>query len=323
MTATRSLIATAALALMVAATLATAGEYPEKPLRMIVPFPPGGATDALSRLTAEQLGARLGQPVVIENKPGMGGNLGAEIASRAAPDGYTLLMGPASIYAISATLYSKLNYRLEDFLPVSLVANAPHVLLVNREVPANSVAELIALAKRKPGELNVASHGSGTVSHLEAALFDQMAGTQMLHVPYKGSGPALVDLLGGRVQVMFDSIAASLPHIRGGRLRALAVTGTSRAQLLRDVPTLDESGLIGYSAYSWLGILVPAKTPEQIVSRLQRTIARTIADPAINQKFVAAGFEPRSSTPQEFAALIRQELVKWGPIVKYSAATVD
>jgi tripartite-type tricarboxylate transporter receptor subunit TctC len=253
----------------------------------------------------------------------MGGNLGAEIASRAAPDGYTLLMGPASIYAISATLYSKLNYRLEDLAPVSLVANAPHVLLVNRDVPATTVTELIALAKSKPGELNIASHGSGSVSHLEAALFDRMAGTQILHVPYKGSGPALLDLVGGRVQVMFDSIAASLPHVRGGRLRALAVTGTSRSPLLPDVPTLDESALKGYSAHSWLGIFVPAKTPEPIINRLQRAIAQTIADPATNQKFVAAGFEPRSSTPQEFAAFIRQEVVKWAPIVKYSGATAD
>jgi tripartite-type tricarboxylate transporter receptor subunit TctC len=323
MTSTRSLMLTAALALMMAVTFATAGEYPDKPLRMIVPFPPGGATDVLSRLTAEQLGARLGQPVVIENKPGMGGNLGAEIASRAAPDGYTLLMGPASIYAISATLYSKLNYRLEDFAPVSLVGNAPHVLLVNREVPATSVAELIALAKSKPGELNIASHGSGSVSHLEAALFDRMAGTQILHVPYKGSGPALLDLVGGRIQVMFDSIVASLPHVRSGRLRALAVTNTTRSPLLPDVPTLEESGLKGYSAHSWLGIFVPAKTPDQIVSRLQRVIAQTIADPAINQKFVATGFEPRSSTPQEFAVFIRQEVVKWAPIVKYSGATAD
>jgi tripartite-type tricarboxylate transporter receptor subunit TctC len=323
MTPTRTLVVLAALALLMTATFATAGEYPDKPLRMIVPFPPGGATDALSRLTAEQLGARLGQPVVIENKPGMGGNLGAEIASRAAPDGYTLLMGPASIYAISSTLYSKLNYRLEDLAPVSLVGNAPHVLLVNREVPVTSVAELIALAKSKPGELNIASHGSGSVSHLEAALFDRMAGTQILHVPYKGSGPALLDLVGGRVQVMFDSIVASLPHVRSGRLRALAVTGTTRSPLLPDVPTLDESALKGYSAHSWLGIFVPAKTPETIINRLQRAIGQAIADPAVNQKFLATGFEPRSSTPQEFAVFIRQEVVKWAPIVKYSGATAD
>ena len=196
-------------------------------------------------------------------------------------------------------------------------------LLVNRDVPATTVTELIALAKSKPGELNIASHGSGSVSHLEAALFDRMAGTQILHVPYKGSGPALLDLVGGRVQVMFDSIAASLPHVRGGRLRALAVTGTSRSPLLPDVPTLDESALKGYSAQSWLGIFVPAKTPEPIINRLQRAIAQTIADPATYQKFVAAGFEPRSSTPQEFAAFIRQEVVKWAPIVKYSGATAD
>ena len=305
------------------AVQAATAEYPDKPLRMIVPFPPGGATDALSRLTAEQLAARLGQPVVIENKPGMGGNLGAEIASRAAPDGYTLLMGPASIYAISATLYTQLNYRLEDLAPVSLVANVPHMLVVNRDVQAASVSELIALAKSRPDVLNIASQGSGSVSHLEAALFDRMAGTRMLHVPYKGSSPALLDLVGGRIQVMFDSIAASLPHVKSGRLRALAVTGTSRSPLLPDVPTLDEAGLKGYSAHSWLGIFVPAKTPRNVIDRLQREISRALGDPAVRQKFVATGFEPKASTPEEFGVLVRDEIAKWAPVVKYSGATPD
>ncbi|MFN0040824.1 MAG: Bug family tripartite tricarboxylate transporter substrate binding protein [Burkholderiales bacterium] len=302
---------------------AATADYPDKALRLIAPFSPGGATDVMARITAEQLAVRLGRPVIVDNRPGYGGNLGAELASRAAPDGYTLLMGPASIYAISATLYPKLGYRLEDLKPVSLVANAPHVLLVHPGLEVRNVQELIALAKKRPGELNVASQGNGTVSHLEAALFDRMAGTQMLHVPYKGSTPALGDLLGGRVQVMFDSIAASIAHVRSGRLRAIAVTATTRSPLLPQVPTLDESGLKGYQAHSWLGVFAPAGTPNAILDRLQREIASALADPAVRDKFLANGLEPRSSTSAEFAAFIREEITKWAPVVKYSGATPD
>ena len=201
---------------------AVAAEYPDRPVRMIVPFTPAGATDMLARLVGERLGAKLGQSVVIDNRAGAGGNVGAEIAARAAPDGYTLLMGPASIYAISATLYPRLGYDLaKDLTPVSLVANVPHVLLVNNDLPVKSVPELIQFAKKKPGELNIASQGSGTVSHLEAELLKHMAGIEMLHVPYRGSAPAILDLIGGRVHVMFDSIASALPHIRAGKLRAI------------------------------------------------------------------------------------------------------
>ena len=302
---------------------AVAAEYPDHPVRMIVPFTPAGATDMLARLVGERLGAKLGQSVVIDNRAGAGGNVGAEIAARAAPDGYTLLMGPASIYAISATLYPRLGYDLaKDLTPVSLVANVPHVLLVNNDLPVRSVPELIQLAKKKPGELNIASQGSGTVSHLEAELLKHMAGIEMLHVPYRGSAPAILDLIGGRVHVMFDSIASALPHIRAGKLRAIAVASNTRSSLLPNMPTVAES-LPGYSAHSWLGIFVPAGTPQSIVQRLQRDLVAAIDEPKTQARLVEAGFEPKSSTQEDFAKLVRDEMEKWRPVVKMSGATPD
>ncbi len=303
---------------------AAAAEYPDRPVRMIVPFTPAGATDLLARLVGERLGAKLGQSVVIDNRAGAGGNVGAEIAARAAPDGYTLLMGPASIYAISATLYPRLGYDLtKDLTPVSLVANVPHVLLVNNDLPVKSVPELIQMAKKNPGQLNIASQGSGTVSHLEAELLKHMAGIDMLHVPYRGSAPAILDLIGGRVHVMFDSIASALPHIRSGKVRAIAAASSARSSLLPGVPTVAESALPGYSAHSWLGIFVPAGTPGDIIGRLQRDLDVAINDPKAQARLVDAGFEPKSSTPEEFAKLVREEIQKWRPIVKMSGATPD
>ena len=303
---------------------AFAAGYPDRALRMIVPFTPAGATDLLARLTGERLAEKLGQPVVIDNRPGAGANVGAELAAHAAPDGYTLLMGPASVYAISAALYPKLGYDLvRDLAPVSLVANAPHVLLVNNDVAVTSVADLIRLAAKEPGRLNIASQGSGTVSHLEAELLKHLAGIDMVHVPYRGSAPALIDLVGGRTQVMFDSIASALPFIRGAKLRAVAVASKTRSALLPEVPTVDESGVRGYSAHSWLGIFVPAGTPRQIVERLQRDLAAVIDEPKARERLKEAGFEPRSSTPEALAKLVREEIDKWRPIVKMSGATAD
>jgi len=302
---------------------AVAAEYPDRPVRMIVPFTPAGATDMLARLVGERLGAKLGQSVVIDNRAGAGGNVGAKSAARAAPDGYTLLMGPASIYAISATLYPRLGYDLaKDLTPVSLVANVPHVLLVNNDLPVKSVPELIQFAKKKPGELNIASQGSGTVSHLEAELLKHMAGIEMLHVPYRGSAPAILDLIGGRVHVMFDSIASALPHIHAGKLRAIAVASNTRSSLLPNMPTVAES-LPGYSAHSWLGIFVPAGTPQSIVQRLQRDLVAAIDEPKTQARLVEAGFEPKSSTQEDFAKLVRDEMEKWRPVVKMSGATPD
>jgi len=323
MTLAKGRIVIVVLALVGAAPAAVAAGYPDHPVRMIVPFTPAGATDLLARLVGERLGAKLGQSVVIDNRAGAGGNVGAEIAAHATPDGYTLLMGPASVYAISATLYPRLGYDLvKDFAPVSLVANVPHVLLVNNDLPAKSVPELVQLAKKNPGQLNIASQGSGTVSHLEAELLKHMSGIDMLHVPYRGSAPAILDLIGGRVQVMFDSIASALPHIRAGKLRAIAVASDTRSSLLPNVPTVAES-LPGYSAHSWLGIFVPAGTPQSVVERLQRDLVAAIDDPKAQARLVEAGFEPKSSTQGDFAKLVREEMEKWRSVVKMSGATPD
>ncbi|MGQ0578459.1 MAG: Bug family tripartite tricarboxylate transporter substrate binding protein [Betaproteobacteria bacterium] len=323
MTSAKGRIVIAVLVLL-GGTAVVAAEYPDHPVRMIVPFTPAGATDLLARLVGERLGAKLGQSVVIDNRAGAGGNVGAEIAARAAPDGYTLLMGPASVYAISATLYPRLGYDLvKDLTPVSLVANVPHVLLVNNDLPVKSVRELVQLAKKNPGLLNIASQGSGTVSHLEAELLKHMAGIDMLHVPYRGSAPAILDLIGGRVQVMFDSIASALAHVRAGKLRAIAVASNMRSSLLPNVPTVAESAFPGYSAHSWLGIFVPAGTPHSVVERLQRDLAAAIDDPKAQARLVEAGFEPKSSTQEDFAKLIREEMEKWRPVVKMSGATPD
>jgi tripartite-type tricarboxylate transporter receptor subunit TctC len=302
---------------------AAAQSYPARSVRIVVGFTAGGSTDIGARLIGQWLQDRLGQPFVIENRPGAATNIATESVVRAPPDGYTLLMGPASVYAISATLYPRLGYDLvKDLTPVSLVANVPHVLLVNNDLPVKSVPELVQLAKKRPGQLNIASQGSGTVSHLEAELLKHMAGIDMLHVPYRGSAPAILDLIGGRVQVMFDSIASALPHVRAGKLRAIAVASNTRSSLLPNVPTVAES-LPGYSAHSWLGIFVPAGTPQSAVERLQRDLVAAIDDPKAQARLVEAGFEPKSSSQGDFAELVREEMEKWRSVVKMSGATPD
>jgi len=303
---------------------AAADPYPVRPVRMVVPFTPAGATDVLARLVGDALGKRLGQPVIIENRPGAGGNIGARIVAKAPPDGYTLIMAPTSIYAIAMTLYAQPGYDVvRDFVPVSSVANALHVLVVNPAVGVGTVKDLLALARQRPGDLNVASQGTGTVSHLEAVMLQQMAGIQMEHIPYKGSAPAVLDLLAGRVQVMFDSVASTLPHIRAEKLKPIAVPTLQRVSVLPGIPTLDESGLTGYRAESWLGILVPAGTPRPVVDRLNRELVAILADPHMRQLLTERGFEPQSSTPEQFAERIREELVSWGKVVKASGATVE
>lgn len=301
-----------------------AQSYPIRPPRLVVPFPPGGATDTLARLVGEELGKRLGQPVVIENRPGAGGNLAAQFVARAAPDGYTLLMAPTSIYAIAMTLYKDPGFDVaRDFTPVSTLANVPHVLVVHPSLAANNLKELVALAKAKPGELTVASQGTGTVSHLEAEMLQQMAGIQLTHVPYKGSAPALLDLLGGRTQIMFDSIASAMPQVRAGKLKAMAVAAEKRASVLPDVPTVAEAALPGYRAESWLGILVPAHTPRAVIERLNRELNASLADPRVHQTLVERGFEPQASTPEQFVERIRGDLLAWARVVKASGARVE
>lgn len=310
--------------LLVIAPSVAAQDYPSRPLRLIVPFTPAGATDTLARVVGDELGKRLGQTVVVENRPGAGGNIGAQLAARARPDGYTLIMAPTSIYSIAMALYRHPGFDLtRDFAPVSMVANAPHVLVAHPSVKARTVQELVALAKANPGELAIASQGTGTVSHLEAEILQDMAGISLLHVPYKGSSPALLDLVAGRVQLMFDSIASALPQIKAGKLAALAVASDTRASLLPDVPTVAESGLPGYRAESWLAVMVPARTPQPVVDRLNREVVALLADPRVRRTLIDRGLEPLASSPDELRSRIHADLDRWGKVVRGAQLSVE
>jgi tripartite-type tricarboxylate transporter receptor subunit TctC len=310
--------------LAVAGMSASAQGYPSRPLKLIVPFTPAGATDVLARLVGDELGRRLGQPVVIENRAGAGGNIGAQLAAKAPPDGYTLLMAPTSIYSIAMTLYREPGFDLtRDFATVSLVANAPHVLVAHPSLQASNLKQVIARARANPGGLSIASQGTGTVSHLEAEILQDMAGVTLVHVPYKGSAPALVDVVGGQVQLMFDSIASALPQIRAGKLVAVAVASDHRASLLPDVPTVAESGLPGYRAESWLSILVPARTPQPLIDRLNRELVALLGDARVRQQLVERGFEPQSSSPAQLSARIRADLASWGQVVRAARVSVE
>jgi tripartite-type tricarboxylate transporter receptor subunit TctC len=317
--------AMASIAIAAFATLAHAQPaYPSKPIRLVVPFPAGGTTDILARAVAQRLTETLGQPVVVDNRPGAGGNIGAELVAKAAPDGYTLLMGTVGTHAINASLYAKMPYdHVRDFAPVILVAGVPNVLVVNPALPVNSVQELIAYGKANPGKLNFASSGNGTSIHLSAELFKTMTGVQMAHVPYKGSAPALVDLAGGQVQLMFDNLPSSLALIKGGKLKALAVTSAQRSTALPDVPTVAESGLTGFEASSWFGLLAPAGTPKDIVAKLNGEVAKWLATPEAKEKMAAQGAIPAGQSPDDFTRHIAAETVKWQKVVKESGAKVD
>jgi len=306
------------------AVIASAQTYPTKPIRLVVPFPPGGATDILARDVAQKLTEAWGQQVIVDNRPGAGGNIGSELVAKSAPDGYTLEMGTVGTHAINASLYAKMPYdHVNDFAPVILVAGVPNVLEVNPAVPVNSVAELIAYAKANPGKLNFASSGNGTSIHLSGELFKVMAGVQMTHVPYKGSAPALQDLLGNQVQLMFDNLPPSLPQIKAGKLRALAVTSLARAPALPDVPTMAEAGLPGYEASSWFGVLAPAGTPAAIVAKLNAEIAKWLATPEAKEKLSKQGANAAGGTPEDFAKHIAAETAKWAKVVKDSGAKID
>jgi tripartite-type tricarboxylate transporter receptor subunit TctC len=301
-----------------------AANYPNKPIRIVVPFPPGGATDILARAIGFELQKAWGQSVIIENKPGAGGNTGADLVAKSAPDGYTLVMATVGTHAINMSLYAKMPYdAVKDFEPVVLVAGVPNLLVVHPSVNAKSVRELTALAKAQPGKLNVASSGNGTSIHLAAELYKQMAGVDILHVPYKGSSPAVADLLGGQVQMMFDNMPVSLPHVKAGKLRALAVTSMTRSAALPDVPTMDEEGLKGFDATSWFGLLAPAGTPKDIVAKLNAAAVKALASPEMRERLAAQGADPVGNTPDQFAAFIKAEIDKWAKIVKASGARVD
>jgi len=326
------LAAAAATALPLLPTFARAqGTWPTKPVRIVVPFAAGGTTDILARAIAPELQRAFGQPFVVDNKPGAGGNSGAAEVAKSPPDGYTLLMGTVGTHAINPSLYPKMPYdHVKDFVPITLVAGVPNVLVMNpasaEKYKVHTVVDLIRAAKANPGKLNVASSGNGTSIHLSAELFKSFTGTFMLHLPYRGSGPALIDLMGGNVDLMFDNLPSALPHIRSGKLKALAVTSGARSSALPDVPTVAEAGgslLRNYEASSWFGLLAPAGTPADIVNRVQQETAKALALPAIKERLQAQGAIPSGNTPAEFAKLIDAETKKWAQVVKASGAKID
>ena len=314
----------AALAAALFSTLGVqAQDYPNRPIKVVVPFSPGGAVDGPMRAIAQELGKRLKQQVIIENKPGAGATIGSDQVAKSPPDGYTLLLA-SQTNAISATLYSKLAFNpIDDFAPISLLGREPGVLVVHPSLPAKNVAELVALAKAKPGELNYASSGNGSGQHLFMALFASMANVKMTHVPYKGSGQATTDLLAGTVPLAVPGTQAMLKYIKDGKLRPLATTGVTRSPQLPDVPTLAESGLAGYSAYVWMGLLAPKGTPTAIVERLHRELKASMAAPEVKAFFSDAGMEIVASTPAEFDTYFREERDRWARIVKETGAKID
>lgn len=300
-----------------------AQDYPNRSVRVIVPFSAGGAVDGPTRAIAQELGKRTGQSFVVENRPGAGATIGSEAVAKAPPDGYTLLLS-SQTNAISATLYSKLPYNpIDDFLPISLLGREAGVLVVNPGFAARNVGELIAYVKQNPGRVDYASSGNGSGQHLFAALFSSMAGVRMNHVPYRGSGQATTDLIAGVVQVSIPGLSGMLGHLRAGKLRALAVTGTRRSALLPDVPTLDEAGVKGYSAYVWMGLMAPKNTPPAIIAKLNREAVAALAAPEVRSYLDNAAIEPVGSTPAEFGNFFREEKDRWAVIVRETGARID
>jgi tripartite-type tricarboxylate transporter receptor subunit TctC len=317
-----SLAATLAILTPHAASAAEAS--PAKPIRFVVAFPPGGGTDIIARSIAHKLAERLAQQVVVDNRPGAGGNIGTDIVAKSAPDGYTLLMGSAGPLAINASLFGKMPFDpIRDLAPVTLAASTPNVLVVHPSLKAATVNELIALAKARPGEINFASSGHGTPAHLAGELFNSMAGVKLVHVPYKGAAPALADLLGGQVQLMFSTMPPALPHVKDGKLRALAVTSAKRSPAAPELPTVDEVALPGFEANTWHGVVVPTGTPAAIVARLNREIVAILHLPEVVERLSSQGAEALGSTPEEFAAYIRSETVKWAKVVRDSGAKAE
>jgi tripartite-type tricarboxylate transporter receptor subunit TctC len=311
-------------ACLIALPVLACAAFPDRPIRLIVPFPAGGAADTMARGMAQRLGAELGQQVIVDNRGGAGGAPAAEAAVKSPADGYTLFFGTMGTHAINPALYPKLRYDpLKDFAPISLTHITPRVLVVGPSVTARTVGELVALAKSRPGALTYGSAGNGSSSHLSGALFESLAGVDMVHVPYKGSSPLLTDVLAGRIDMTFDSYTVYEEHIRSGKVRALGVTSITRLGALPQVPTIAESGLKGYDVSNWLGVLAPAGTPKDVITTLHTALGRAMATPALKQQLVALGIEPAFDTPEAFTALMRSELPKWAAIVKRSGATAD
>lgn len=318
----RGLLA-AGLAQLLLAGTAAAQTYPDRPISLVVPFPAGGTTDALARALGQDLAKRLGQPVVVESKPGAGATLGADYVARATPDGYTLLMG-AVHHTIATSVYRSLKYDFaKDFAPVTTVALVPNILVVNPNVPAKSVQELLAMAKRQPGKLTFGSNGVGTGQHLIGAQFEALGGVKLLHVPYKGSGPLTTDLLGGQIDMSFDTITPVLPHVQSGKLRALAVTTGQRSQALPDVPTLAESGLQGFDMGTWFGVLAPAGTPQAVVDKLNREMVAIIRSEDFGRRMAEIGAVPIGNSPGEMATQIASDTEKYGKLVREANIKLD
>lgn len=297
--------------------------YPNRPIRLIVPYPPGGAIDPLARTYAQKFNEAWGQPVLIDNKPGAGTILGTEIVAKAAPDGYTVILG-TSAHAVNPSMYSKLPYDpIMDFTPISMVARLPTMLVVNPKLPVNSVKDLIDYVKSNRGKVNYSSNGNGSVTHLAGALFNSMSGTDLLHIPYKGSGPSVMSVIAGDNSVTFDTVFLQLPHVKAGKLRALAVTAAKRSPLVPDLPTIAESGLPGFEAGAWVGFLAPGGTPREIVQKWHREIIRTLQNPEVRDRQINQGLDPVGSTPEYFAEFIKADIEKWGKVVKQAGIKLE
>jgi len=315
-------ILTIAAALVAAPVLAQT--YPAKPIKLVAPSTPGDAPDVIARLVADKLSVALGQQVVVDNRPGAGGVVGSDFVAKAAPDGYTLIMGNAGSHGINAAVYSKLPYDIQrDFAPVSQVAVAPNVMVINPSLPVQNVAEFIAYAKKQPGKLSYASGGNGSSAHMSMELFKSMAGVDIQHIPYKGSSPALTDLVAGQVAVFIGNMPPTVPLVKAGKLRALAVTTTAHSALMPELPTIAESGLPGYETVAWFGVLAPAGTPPEIVKRLSLEIGKIARSPEMRDKLLAMGAEPVGGTPEEFRAVIDRDIAKWKPLAQKVGIKVD
>ncbi|MDD2728124.1 tripartite tricarboxylate transporter substrate binding protein [Malikia sp.] len=319
------LLASVALSSGLATTAAQAqAAFPSKPLSIIVPFAAGGATDILARIIGQALSIEIGQSVIIENRPGAGGNIGGQLAAKAAPDGHTLFMGAVGTHAINPSLYKKMPYDpIKDLAPLTRVANVPNLLVANPQQPFKTVPELIAYAKANPGKVNFGSSGNGTSIHLSGEMFSHMAKVDIVHVPYKGSAPAMNDLLGNQIAIMFDNMPSALQYVRAGKLNALGVTSAKRSPELPNVPTIAEAGVPGYEASSWFGLFVPAATPAPVQTRLHAALVKVLARPDVKKRMAEQGAEVVSEKPEQFAAFIQAESLKWGKVVRASGATLD
>jgi tripartite-type tricarboxylate transporter receptor subunit TctC len=306
------------------ASMAAAADYPERPITVVVGFPPGGASDILARIITNKLSSLLGEPVIVDNRPGAGGNVAGDVVAHAAPDGYTLLLGNNAILATNVTLYAKIDFDpVKDFDPISLVGTQANVLVVNDSLPVHSLAELIALAKAEPGKLNFASSGFGLAAHLAGELFKTMAHVDIVHVPYKGSAPALEDVISGEDQMMFATTSGAMGFIKNEQVRPLAVTTLKRSSILPDIPTIDELGVKGFEATTWHGLVAPAGTPKPIIETLHRAVVEAMKDPDVQKKLADLGVDIAPDTPDEFSAYIKSEIPKWAAVIKASGAKLE